>query len=389
MPDVTTPIPHPKRTKILLLMTLIFGIIAISFLFYWWKWGRFDEYTDDAYVTGNLVYVTPQVSGIVTSIYADNTWFVEKEQVLIQLDPTDFVIALDQSKADLAQTVRQVAKLFAQTRQSKAQIRVAKSTFIKTAEDYERREALIASGSVSQEDLTHSIAAMTSAYFRLIAAEQNYLSLLAQVENTTIETHPLVKQAIQKLKTTWIDLKRTTIKAPTNGIIAQRKAQVGERVNPSEPLLAVVPVNEIWIEANYKEDQIGHMQIGQRATIRTDIYGRSIVYDGEIVGIGGGTGSVFSLLPPQNATGNWIKIVQRVPVRISLPIEKILDHPLRLGLSAEVHVDIHPLENPAPAQTALTTALYTTAIFADEENGVEDIINTILQENLPSFNGEL
>lgn len=389
MSDVAEPIAHPKRKKILWGMTFVLSSIAVVLFFYWWGWARFEEYTDDAYVTGNLVYVTPQVSGIVQSIYADDTWYVEKGQILIQLDPSDLKIALDASKADLAQTVRQVAKLFAQTRQSKAQIKVAKSTFIKTAEDFERRQALVDSGSVSQESLTHAIASMTNAYFRLIASEQNYLSLLAQVENTTPETHPLVQQAIQKVKTCWINLQRTTIKAPTKGIIAQRRAQVGERINPAEPLLAIVPLDEIWVEANYKEDQIGHMQIGQKAKIYADIYGRSVVYEGEVIGIGGGTGSIFSLLPPQNATGNWIKIVQRVPVRISLPIEKVLEYPLRLGLSTEVHVDIHPLQEPDSPQVVLSKPLYTTTIFEEEEEGVQEVINTILQENLPSFAGEL
>jgi membrane fusion protein (multidrug efflux system) len=381
----TQTLPHNGRKKALIIMTLIFLMIALSFFIYWWKWGRFNEYTDDAYVSGNLVYVTPQVNGIVTSIYADDTWYVEKGQVLIELDPTDFIIAVEKKKANLAQIVRKVAQLFAQTRKTKAQIRIAKADFIKSAEDYERREILVQSGSISEEDLTHSIAKLTSSYFSLVAAEQNYFSLLSQVENTTISTHPLVKQAIEELKTSWVNLKRSTIKAPTNGLIAQRKAQIGERVQGADPLLAIVPLEEIWVEANFKENQIGSMQVGQKAVIRTDIYGRSVIYEGEIIGIGGGTGSIFSILPPQNATGNWIKIVQRVPIRISLPIEKIVEHPLRLGLSTEVNVDIHPLEDPCPPQKTLSTPLYTTTIFAEEEEGINDVIETIIQSNLPSF----
>ena len=384
MQDVTPKLPN-QRKKVLSIITLCLIAISLSLFFYWWKWGRFDEYTDDAYVTGNLVYVTPQVSGIVTSIYADNTWYVEKGQILIQLDPTDYILKLEKAKFHLAQTVRSVAKLFSQTRQAKAQIQISKSTFIKSAEDYERREILINSGSVSQEDLTHSIAALTSSYFALISAEQNYFSLLAQVENTTISTHPLVQEASQILKTAWVDLKRCTIEAPSSGLIAQRSAQVGEKVEPAEPLLAVIPLEEIWVEANFKENQIGSMEIGQKATIHTDIYGRSVVYEGEVVGIGGGTGSIFSILPPQNATGNWIKIVQRVPIRISLPEDMLLQYPLRLGLSTEVHVDIHPLEHPMNPKTALSTPLYTTPIFLKEEEGVDTVIETIIQTNMPSL----
>ncbi len=377
--------PHPKRKVILVSMSLFLIIVAIGFFFYWWKWGRFDEYTDDAYVTGNSVYVTPQISGIITNIYADDTWYVEQGQILALLDQTDYKIALDKSCAYLAQTIRDVAELFAGANQKKAQIRVAKAEFIKDSEDFERRSALVDSGSVSKEDFSHATAALTSSYFSLVAAEQEFFSLQAQIENTTIQTHPLVEQAIQEVKKSWIQLGRCTIKAPATGIIAQRRAQVGERVSSKEFILSIVPLDEIWVEANYKEDQIGSMQIGQKATISTDIYGSRVLYEGEVVGIGAGTGSIFSLLPPQNATGNWIKIVQRVPIRISLSPSQILEYPLRLGLSTEVHVDIHPLKNPPLSQEPTSLPLYTTTIFVNEEEGSKALIDTIFTNNLPSF----
>lgn len=382
-------LPHPKRKVILISMTLFLLIVAIVFFLYWWVWGRFDEYTDDAYVTGNSVYVTPQINGIITSIYIDDTWYVQKGQVLIELDQTDYKIALDKSLSLLGQTIRDVAQLFAETNQKKAQIQVAKAVFIKDSEDFERRFALVPSGSVSKEDFSHATAALTNSYFSLIAAEQEYFSLKAQIEHTTIQTHPLVQQAIQGVKECWVKLSRCTIKAPTSGLIAQRRAQVGERVTPSEFVLSVVPLKEIWVEANFKEDQIGSMQIGQKATIRTDIYGSRVLYEGEVVGMGAGTGSIFSLLPPQNATGNWIKIVQRVPIRISLQPDQILDFPLRLGLSTEVHVDIHPLKNPLLSQEPAPLPLYTTTIFANEEEGVQTLIDSIFRNNLPSFPLEL
>lgn len=374
--------PHPKRKVILISMTLGLIIIALALFFYWWIWGRFDEYTDDAYVSGNLVYVTPQISGIVTNIYADDTWYVEEGQVLIELDKTDYIIALDKSKANLAQTIRQIAGLFAEANQKKAQIQVAKAIFIKDAEDFERRSTLVTAGSISKEDFSHASAALMNSYFSLIAAEQDYFSLKTQIEHTTVKTHPLVEKAIQEVKKNWIDLNRCTIKAPTKGLMAQRRAQIGERIEPAESILAIVPLEEIWVEANFKEDQIGSMQIGQKAKIKTDIYGKKVIYEGEVIGMGAGTGSVFSLLPPQNATGNWIKIVQRVPIRISLDPEQILNHPLRLGLSTEVHVNIHSLKNPVNSKEPLSSPLYTTKIFANEEKGSEALIDTIFTENI-------
>ncbi len=375
---------HPKRKIILISMTLFLFIIALCFFLYWWMWGRFDEYTDDAYVSGNSIYVTPQISGIITNIYADDTWYVQEGQVLVELDQTDYKIALDTSSAYLGQTIREVAQLFAEVDQKKAQIRVAKAEFIKNSEDFERRSSLVTSGSVSKEDFSHATAALTSSYFSLVAAEQEYFSLQVQIENTTIKTHPLVDQAIQNVKKSWIELGRCTIKAPATGLIAQRRAQVGERVSPAEFILSVIPLDEIWIEANFKEDQIGSMQIGQKARIRTDIYGSRVLYEGEVVGIGAGTGSIFSLLPPQNATGNWIKIVQRVPIRIGLDPSQILDYPLRLGLFTEVHVDIHPLEHPLLSREPISTPLYTTTIFANEEVGSQDLIDSIFANNLSS-----
>ena len=381
-------LPHPKRKVVLISMTLILLITAIIFFLYWWKWGRFDEYTDDAYVAGNLVYITPQINGIVTNIYVDDTWYVQEGQVLIELDQTDYQIALDKSNAHLGQTIRKVAELFAEANQKKAQVQTAKAEFIKDSEDFERRSALVDSGSVSKEDFSHATAALTSSYFSLIAAEQEYFSLKVQIEHTTIKTHPLVEESIQEVKKNWVNLSRCTLKAPKAGLVAQRKAQVGERVSPSEFILSVVPLDEIWVEANYKEDQIGSMQIGQKATISTDIYGSHILYEGEVVGIGAGTGSVFSLLPPQNATGNWIKIVQRVPIRISLSPSQILDYPLRIGLSTEVHVDIHPLKNPPLSKEPTSHPLYTTTIFVNEEEGAKALIDTIFANNLPSFSLE-
>ena len=374
---------HPKRARILLQITGLFLLIALTCFLYWWIWARFNEYTDDAYVSGNLIYITPQVSGIVTQIYADDTQRVRKNQLLFELDKTDFVIALEKSKANLAETIRDVAQLFIQAKQKQALILAAKAEFTKNGEDFERRASLINSGGVSAEDLSHAEAALITSYFLLISKEQDFFSSCAQIEGTTVENHPKVLKAMEELKNAWVQLKRCTLRAPTDGLLAQRSAQVGQRVNPAEPLLAIIPLDQMWVEANFKEDQIGKMQIGQMANITTDTYGTSVPFQGKIVGIGGGTGSVFSVLPPQNATGNWIKIVQRVPVRIQLKEEEIKINPLRLGLSLEVTVDIHSIKASAIPSIAPEASLYETNIFANEENGVRELIESILLANLP------
>lgn len=371
-------------------MSLIFFLTALGVFLYWLVWGRFHEYTNDAYVAGNLVYVTPQVSSIVTSIYVDDTQLVEEGDLVVELDRTDLQIAFDSSKAALADTIRTVVKLFLDTKESAALIEVAKANFVQCALDFERRKALIDSGSVSEEDLEHSKRDLYSSYFSLISQEQHFLSLFAETQNTSVAKHPKVIQSVEAVKNAWVQLGRCRIAAPVGGLVARRSVQVGERVNPADPLLAIVPLDQLWVDANFKEVQIGKMQIGQPAHLRSDVYGRSIDYQGKVIGIGGGTGSVFSLLPPQNATGNWIKIVQRLPVRIELDPKEVIRHPLRLGLSMEVTVDIHDIQTSSiPPPVDLNQALYQTEVFAEEELGVEKVIADIFTENIPPIDLDL
>ena len=377
--------PHITRNKFLYILTGSLLLIGLITFIYIWFWGRFDEYTDDSYVSGNLVYITPQVTGIVTGVYADNTQNVAKDQILVELDKTDFIIALNESKALLGKSIRDVAELFTEAEQKKAMIAAYKAEFKKNAADYERRTDLVALGSVSAEDFSHIETALVYSYFLLAASEQEYFSALMQVSKVTVRTHPIVLNAKEHVKKAWVALSRCTLKAPVGGLVAKRSAQVGARVNASDPVLAVIPLEQMWVDANFKETQIGKMQIGQRATVTADIYGNSVVYAGTVIGIGGGTGSVFSILPPQNATGNWIKIVQRVPVRISLAIEDLKDHPLRLGLSTEVHVDIHSIDTSPIPKVQAEKPLYQTNVFADEESGVSEVIEQIFRQNLPSL----
>lgn len=357
-------------------------LIGAAIFIYWWGWLRFEEYTDDAYVAGNMVALTPQITGIVTSINADETDIVEKGQLIIELDTTDFAVAFEQKKAELAEALRHVVSLFEKVGELGAEMEQKKAILWKSALDYEHRKNLVESGGVSIEDFEHSEADLRAAFAALIDVEHALTSALAQVERTTVVTHPTVEKAQERLKEAYIQLNRCKIFAPVRGMVAQRRAQVGERVIAAEKLLAIVPLDEIWVYANFKEVQLKKMKLGQPVKMTADIYGSSVEYHGKVIGIAAGTGSVFSIIPPQNATGNWIKIVQRVPVRITLDPEEITANPLRLGLSMEVTVDIHDTEGSSLGTVKSQKPVYETDIFDQQLVGADAIIDEIIHENV-------
>ena len=344
---MTIPVSNnKKRNKAIAITVAIFLLIGIVWLVYWLVHGRFYQYTDDAYVDGNNVMINPQVPGIVVAFSVNDSDYVCEGRVLVELDRTDATIALDRATADLGNSVRTVMKMFEQAKQDSAVVSMRKSQFIKAAQDYEHRKNLVDDGGVSLEDYEHAVAALDSNFSDLIAAEHAYIASVAQIENTTIDTHPVVEQAKNKVRDTYVSYQRCTIKAPVTGIVAQRSVQVGERVAVGQPLMAIVPLDQMWVTANYKETQMPKMRVGQPVKVSSDIYGHRVKFHGVIAGLGGGTGSVFSVLPPQNATGNWIKIVQRIPVRIILDQEQVKKFPLRLGLSMETTVDLHDTKLP-------------------------------------------
>jgi membrane fusion protein (multidrug efflux system) len=373
---------NSKRNKAILITVLIFLILGAAWFAYWLCWGRFHQYTDDAYVDGNNVILNSQVPGIVVSFSAMNADFVPKGRILVELDKTDALISLDKAIADLGNAVRDVERMFEQVNQYEAIINMKKAEFIKTAQDYDHRKNLIDEGGVSKEDFEHAEAALKASYADLIATEHEYIAALAQVENTTVENHPLVEQMKNRLRDAFVFYQRCTIKAPVSGIVAQRSVQVGERVSPGQALMSIVPLDQMYVTANFKEVQLTNMRVGQPVKVRSDIYGRKVHFQGKIAGIGGGTGSVFSVLPPQNATGNWIKIVQRVPVRIVLDQDQIEKFPLRLGLSLEVTVDIHDTEKPFIPPIRVDGPLYETDVFSTQEEGAEALIAEVIIENL-------
>ncbi len=388
MKNETTPPPETnrKRNNVLIVSILIFALVGLAYLSYYWFYSRFYEYTDDAYVSGNMVFLTPQVPGIVNAITADNTDYVVKGRVLVDLDRTDAQIALDKSIAELGNTVREVVEMFERVEELQAKIAMKKAVFVKKAQDFEHRQGLIEQGAVSTEDYQHAVADLQEAFADLLLTEHEFIAAVAQVENTSVETHPKVIQAQEMLKTAYVNLNRCTILSPVTGIIAQRNVQVGKQVITGEPMLAIIPLDQMWIEANFKEVQLSKMRIGQPVEVEVDLWGSSVPFHGTVIGIGAGTGSVFSVLPPQNATGNWIKIVQRIPVRIGLNPEEIKNHPLRLGLSTEVTVDIHDTELVEIPPVKPEKAIYETDVLSHQEIGVEDLIDKIMKQNLsPTF----
>jgi membrane fusion protein (multidrug efflux system) len=387
---MTDPAPLPpndnrKRNRAIMITVLIFVFIGAVWFAYWLFYGRFHRYTDDAYVDGNNVVLTPQVPGIVVSFSVNDADYVPKGRILVELDKTDAKIALDKAIADLGSAVRQVMQMFEQAKQYEANVAMHKAEFVKAAQDYEHRKHLIDEGGVSREDFEHAEAALQANFADLIAAEHQFIAAFAQIENTTPENHPIVDSAKNRVRDTFVFYQRCTIKAPVSGLIAQRTVQVGEWVDAGQPLMAVVPLDQMWVNANYKEVQLTKMRVGQPASVRSDIYGREVHYHGKVVGIGGGTGSIFSVLPPQNATGNWIKIVQRIPVRITLDPEQIKQFPLRLGLSMEVTVDVTDTQKPYVPEARPEGPLYSTEIFETQECGAEELIAEVIAANLSSL----
>jgi membrane fusion protein (multidrug efflux system) len=370
-----------RRRQLMIGATAFFVLAGIGYGIYWLVYARHYQTTDDAYVSGNQVQVMPQVPGTVLAIYADDTDLVHAGQVIVKLDPQDSEIAQAQAEADLAQTVREVRVLFANNDQFEAEVSQRKAEATRQQADFDRRKNLIDSGAVSREELEHSRQTLNGALAALDASQKNVAASRARVDNTTIENHPSVARAASKLREAFLAYQRTTIRAPVTGYVARRGVQVGQRVAPGMPLMAVVPLNELWVEANFKEVQLRDMRIGQPAKIEADMYGGRVAYKGHVAGLGIGTGSAFSLLPAQNASGNWIKVVQRVPVRIELDEKQLAENPLRIGLSMHAAVDLTK-DGPQLAQAPRTTPVYETAALSGDEQAANDRIRSIIAANL-------
>ncbi|PRG71387.1 HlyD family secretion protein [Burkholderia cenocepacia] len=373
------PQNNGKRKRMMTLLVAVIVIAAIAYGLYYFLVARFHEDTDDAYVNGNVVQITPQVTGTVIAVKADDTQTVKAGDPLVVLDPADSQVALQQAEANLAQTVRQVRGLFVNDDQYRAQVALRQSDLSKAQDDLRRRLAVAQTGAVSQEEISRARDAVKAAQASVDAAQQQLASNRALTANTTIASHPNVMAAAAKVRDAYLANARNVLPAPVTGYVAKRSVQVGQRVSPGNPLMSVVPLNAVWVDANFKEVQLKHMRIGQPVEMTADIYGSSVTYHGKVVGFSAGTGSAFSLLPAQNATGNWIKVVQRLPVRIELDPKDLDKHPLRIGLSMQVDVDIKDERGDQLVNAPNT--VYETNVFAKYGDEADAEIARIIAEN--------
>src|SRR5215469_3496297 len=358
-----------------LLGASVFGI-------YWAQVLRYHQKTDDAYVSGNVVQITPQISGTVVAIGADDTQFVKTGQPLVKLDQADARVALDQAEAQLARTVRDVRNLYATSSELAATVQLRQTDLNAAESDLARRQKLGASGAVSGEELQHSLDAVKVAQAALLAAQQQSAANRARVDNTTLSDHPQVRDSAAAVRNAYLTLARTELPAPVAGFVARRNVQLGQRVSPGTPLMSVVPLDQVWVDANFKEPQLARMRVGQPVTLTADLYGGHVIYHGTVAGFGAGTGAAFSLLPAQNASGNWIKIVQRVPVRIALDPREIATHPLQIGLSMKADVDVKAGADGARLpEVAHNAATWSTDVFTSSDAQADARVRAIIAAN--------
>ena len=374
----------PARRKRWLAWTAgAFAAAGLAYGAYWALELRYIQSTDDAYVGGNIVQITPQIAGTVVAIGADDTNFVKAGQTLVQLDRADAAVALEQADAQLAKTVREVRNLFATSAQLQASVDMRQSDLARANQDLARRERLTASGAVASEEAQHARDAVKSAQAALVAAQQGLAANRARVDRTTLENHPDVRSAAARVHDAYLAYARVVLPAPVAGFVAKRSVQLGQRVGPGTPLMAVVPLDQVWVDANFKEAQLAAMRVGQPVTMTADIYGSKVVYHARIAGFGAGTGAAFSLLPAQNATGNWIKIVQRVPVRIALDAGEIAAHPLQIGLSMQVEVDTRSRGGQRLPDAGQTASAYKTDVF----DALDELANARVRQIIAANRG--
>ena len=359
-------------------------VLTVSAVYgaYWTQVLRYRQSTDDAYVGGNVVQITPQISGTVVAIGADDTQFVKAGQPLVRLDPADARVALDQAEAQLARTVRDVRNLYATSSQLAAAAQMRRTALAAAQSDLARRQRLAVTGAVSGEELQHAADAVKTGQAELIAAEQQLAANRARVDGTTLQDHPQVRDAAAAVRNAYLTLERTDLAAPVAGFVARRNVQLGERVSPGTPLMAVVPLDQVWVDANFKEPQLAHMRIGQPVKLTADLYGGRVAYHGTVAGFGAGTGAAFSLLPAQNATGNWIKIVQRVPVRIALDARELAVHPLQIGLSMKADVELRGGATGSRLPQLISQAPgLSTEVFASNDSLADARVQAIIAAN--------
>jgi membrane fusion protein (multidrug efflux system) len=372
-----------KRRRALLIVAAVFILAGLAWFALWFFVFSTRVKTDNAYVGGNQVAISAQVPGTVVAILADDTQRVEAGQVLVRLDPTDAKVRLEQARSALAQAVRGVRQQTSSASSADAQVDAARLAVQKADADLKRHLPLLAAHAESPEIVQHLRDGVAQARAALAGAQAQSAAAHAAIEGTDVARNPGVMQARANFSAAWIAAQRNAIYAPVSGYVAQRSVQLGNSVQPGQQLMTVVPLHDLWVEANFKESQLRHIRIGQPATVVSDLYGDDAVFHGKVIGLGAGTGSVFSLLPAQNATGNWIKVVQRVPVRISLDNAELDKHPLRVGLSSEVTIDITDDKGSVLAATPTQQPVAQTDVYTQMAAKADAEAAQVIRANLP------
>jgi len=385
-----------RRKKWLLILAAVCMLAAIAYGVHWYILGRHYEYTDDAYVAANIVQITPQVAGTVVAIGANETDYVKAGETLARLDGSNAQLALQTAEAQLAQTVREVRTLYtgngsleAEVNQYRAALGQARADLASAQTDLLRRQKLAGTGAVSQEEVQHAQTALDNARSRVAvaaaqlgAAQEKLRSNQVLTAGTTVRNHPKVQAAAAKVQQAYLDLKRDAILAPVDGYVGKRGVQLGQRVAVGTPLMTIIPLSQVWVDANFKETQLRKMRIGQPVKLTADLYGSGVVYHGHVLGMGAGTGAAFALLPAQNATGNWIKVVQRIPVRVGLDAKELAAHPLRVGASMEATVNVADQGGGMLAAAPPTRMVAETAVYGGFNHAADSLINRIISNNL-------
>ncbi|RSZ39827.1 MULTISPECIES: efflux RND transporter periplasmic adaptor subunit [unclassified Variovorax] len=390
------PAGNGKRRRALTALAAVVIVAGGGWGLYEWLVASHYEDTDNAYVQGNVIQITPQIGGTVMAINADDTDFVKAGQPLVQLDPADAKVSLEQAEAALAQAVRQVRTLYANNGSLAAQVTLrqadivkAQSDIAKAQDDLQRRRALSGNGAVSKEELNHAETQLDTAKSQLaaaqagvVAAKEALVSNQSLTEGTSVAQHPSVLAAAAKVREAYLATQRVAMPAPVDGYVAKRTVQLGQRVSAGTPMMSIVPLNQLWVDANFKEVQLRNIRIDQPVKLTADVYGKKVEYTGKVAGLGVGTGSAFALLPAQNATGNWIKVVQRVPVRIALDPEQLKANPLRIGLSMDAEIDISQKTGKMLADAPRATALTQTQVYSQLDRGADAEVDRIVAANL-------
>jgi membrane fusion protein (multidrug efflux system) len=383
--SIETPTPaNGKRRRILTLIAVGFIVVAAAWALYWFLVLSLREQTDDSYVNGNKVVISAQIPGTVVAVLADDTQLVKAGQVLVRLDPIDAETALSRAGSTLAQTVRQVRQQKSNADQYDSLITTRRLELARAEADLARRKPLLADQAIAGEELHHAEETVELARAAVAQAAEQSRAAHALVDGAKVADNPSVLVARAAYRDAWITARRNAVVAPVTGYVAERSVQLGQHIAAGQALMTVIPLNALWIDANFKEVQLRHLRIGQPAEVRSDLYGGTAIFHGHVKGMSAGTGAAFSLLPPQNASGNWIKVVQRVPVRIQIDDQDLVSHPLRVGLSATVTVNTTDRSGPVLAADSSDQFSGDTQVYTPDLDQANAEADAIIRRNLGS-----